>query len=642
MLLRLVTLEGTRARRSGEELLADARCRPVLDALVRGRLLVAQDAEQGGAFELAHEVLVQGWGTLRGWLLEEAERRVQREGLATRAAEWARGGRSPELLLGRGQLREAEALSAEDLTPLEAELLSASSGAARRRRARRSALAVLVPVLAAVIWLAAAHSATSETARKVELLLDQGRAALSHARATEAEAQGASAAAFPMFDRGDPGAEPVWARAVAASKSADGAYAAASRALEAAAALAPQREELRDELADVLYTRAALADAWHEDERRDELAARFELHDRDGSRQRRWLAPAKLSLRTHPAGARVRLLSAGGKPGAPALELGEAPLDGVTLAPGSWLLEAEAEGRATTRLAVLAHRGEELDLELALPAAEEVPVGFVLVPAGRFLYGSSADEELRRGFFNAQPEHAAMTGAFLVARREITFGEWIAWLTSLPPAERGARLPEVSAGPATPGSVHLRESAGGYRLELRPGALSVAAGWGEPLVYPQRPGAAGLDWRKLPVTGVSARDVEAYASWLSATGRVPGARLCTEREWERAARGADGRPYPGGAELTPDAANYDATHGQGGAGPDPVGSYPASRSPYGLDDASGNAFELTRAEEGAYAARGGSYWHDRKTAQLANREPVTASLRDASLGARLCATVGAP
>ena len=92
-----------------------------------------------------------------------------------------------------------------------------------------------------------------------------------------------------------------------------------------------------------------------------------------------------------------------------------------------------------------------------------------------------------------------------------------------------------------------------------------------------------VDWMRLPVSGISADDAVAYAAWLATTGRVRGARLCSEVEWERAARGADDRLYPHGYHLAPADANHFATYGAG-AGPDQVGSYPVSRSPFGIDD----------------------------------------------------------
>ena len=151
--------------------------------------------------------------------------------------------------------------------------------------------------------------------------------------------------------------------------------------------------------------------------------------------------------------------------------------------------------------------------------------------------------------------------------------------------------------------------------------------------------AATQRWERLPVTGISAEDAAAYAGSLERSGRVPGARLCSEYEWERAARGADGRDFPHGRTLAPADANYKDTHGEAAMAPDEVGSYPASRSPFGLDDTSGNAFEWARSSIGAgFVVRGGSYFHDVKTAQLVNRTVVTPALRDPTLGLRLCAT----
>jgi formylglycine-generating enzyme required for sulfatase activity len=168
------------------------------------------------------------------------------------------------------------------------------------------------------------------------------------------------------------------------------------------------------------------------------------------------------------------------------------------------------------------------------------------------------------------------------------------------------------------------------------------AGWNEKIVYPGRRAQREQDWRRFPVLGVSGEDAAAYALWLDRTGRVPGARLCNEVEWERAARGADGRGYPAGRVPQPTEANVDVTHGSGRMGPDEVGEHPDSRSPFGIDDMCGNAFEWTLSEQGGYIVRSGSYWHDRVTAHLSNRTVMPAMARDAALGMRLCATPPLP
>ncbi len=95
----------------------------------------------------------------------------------------------------------------------------------------------------------------------------------------------------------------------------------------------------------------------------------------------------------------------------------------------------------------------------------------------------------------------------------------------------------------------------------------------------------------LPVAGLTWREARAYCRF--ARGRLP-----TEAEWERAARGADGRRFPWGHFYNDRLAN----HGQVGLRPDtvdgfayaaPVGSFPGGASPYGLLDMAGNVAEWT-------------------------------------------------
>jgi len=165
---------------------------------------------------------------------------------------------------------------------------------------------------------------------------------------------------------------------------------------------------------------------------------------------------------------------------------------------------------------------------------------------------------------------------------------------------------------------------------------------GEQIHYRSRRHHAFQDWLQFPVAGVAAEDAEAYLAWLRLSGRVPGARLCSEAEWERAARGADAREFPHGGQLDPEDADFDETYDKNpeAMGPDEVGSHPASRSPFGVEDLCGSVFEWTISslDPGNHVVRGGSYLYDRITNQISNRQTPVATFRDANIGLRVCAT----
>ena len=120
-----------------------------------------------------------------------------------------------------------------------------------------------------------------------------------------------------------------------------------------------------------------------------------------------------------------------------------------------------------------------------------------------------------------------------------------------------------------------------------------------------------------PVVGVSWYEAAAYCNWLRSRlvdselpFRVwregkPGieslaqqhvvARLPSEAEWEKAARGPDGLRWPWGDEWQEDRANTEEAHlGETSA----VGSFPAGASPYGVLDLAGNVWEWTRSRWG--------------------------------------------
>ncbi len=151
-----------------------------------------------------------------------------------------------------------------------------------------------------------------------------------------------------------------------------------------------------------------------------------------------------------------------------------------------------------------------------------------------------------------------------------------------------------------------------------------------------------------PVVSVSWQDAMAYVGWLAAHTGQPW-RLPSEAEWEKAARGTDGRIYPWGDVFDASRAN---TNEGGKQATTPVGSYPSGASPYGALEMAGNVWEWTNTVYKPYpynagdgrervestenrVLRGGSWFYSAWNARAAYRSYIQPVIVNNNLGFRL-------
>lgn len=267
-------------------------------------------------------------------------------------------------------------------------------------------------------------------------------------------------------------------------------------------------------------------------------------------------------------------------------------------------------------------------LMTAAPALAFDAPATVMIPEGRFIAGSDAAEREAaysldeaayghartresRWYENERARGEAMASAFAIMLAPVTNEQYAAFV-----AETGRAVPDVDAA-----------TWAGYRL-VHPFERTRRHAWVD-----GRP-PAGRE--RHPVVLVDHADAEAYAAWLSAkTARRW--RLPSELEWEKAARGTDGRRFPWGDGFDPARLN---SHDAGPFDTMPVGSFPAGASPYGVLDMAGQVFEWTASEgnPGRFIVKGGS-WDDKGcgVCRAAARHARPADLRHILIGFRLVA-----
>jgi formylglycine-generating enzyme required for sulfatase activity len=177
----------------------------------------------------------------------------------------------------------------------------------------------------------------------------------------------------------------------------------------------------------------------------------------------------------------------------------------------------------------------------------------VFVPAGQFTMGSP-DADPKAGA-DEKPEHVVYLDAFWIDRTEVTNARYVQFLNAL-----GEHTGVCGGRDCAETQVEDK-----YSHILRQDGRFVFEG----------------GFEDHPVAQVSWYGAQAYCLWA-------GARLPTEAEWEKAARGVDGRLYPWGNE-SPDCEK--AQYGDCGGATVPVGSRPAGASSYGAVDMAGNVWE---------------------------------------------------
>jgi formylglycine-generating enzyme required for sulfatase activity len=177
---------------------------------------------------------------------------------------------------------------------------------------------------------------------------------------------------------------------------------------------------------------------------------------------------------------------------------------------------------------------------------------WVTIPAGEFPMGAQSTDVHgpnydKQAFEHEAPVHRVVLGEYRIGKYLVTVGEYRRFVEDDGYGQEG----------------HWAEGEFGRWQEPRD--------WEEQVGHPT--------W---PVTGVSWYEAAAYASWA-------GCRLPTEAEWERAARGTEGRKYPWGEEE-PDPALLNYYESRVGH-PTPVGVYPRGLTPEGIADMAGNVWE---------------------------------------------------
>ena len=345
-------------------------------------------------------------------------------------------------------------------------------------------------------------------------------------------------------------------------------FGAALTAYGQALAHDPDNREARLGLAALYWNQFRDAEARRDLKDQRSFRALVEQYD-DGTYATFLSGNGRLSLETNPPGADATLFRMGHEdrvlvPVDPNF-LGTTPLLQVEVAMGSYHLVLRADGYRDASIPVFVDRMEHVRQQVHLLPDGSLGEDFAHVPAGGFWMGG--DERA----FGSLPRQQVELPDFAISRQPVSMGQYLEFindLASTDPLLARFRAPRESA-----------EADAYFHLEAN-GSFTL----------PELTREGDRLTPELPAFGVSWEDARAFCEWL---GRREGVlyRLPTEAEWEKAARGVDGRFFPWG------------DHADGGfckcsesrhlrPSPEPIGTYVETDvSPYGVQDMAGGVGE---------------------------------------------------
>lgn len=300
------------------------------------------------------------------------------------------------------------------------------------------------------------------------------------------------------------------------------------------------------------------------------------------------------------------------RPG-PLRALGTTPIGRFEIPIGSYLLVFHRDGERDVLRPVLIGRTESVYVKVTMRTSGAIGDAFVLVPEGRAILGG---DSVAHGALERRVEELA---EYAIARFPVTCDEYLEFLDDVARTDLEAAKQHVPRARAQEGH-YWRYDHDAKRF-----------------VYPERtPG--GHEWiGSLPVNGVSFSDAQAFVAWKSAQSGEK-LRLPTESEWEKAARGVDGRFFPWGDHFDPTFCKMKESRNAPYPEPEPVGTFPTDCSPYGARDMAGGIRELCTAEVSGRTVpvmRGGCWSDTGLFCRVAFRHVTQPDFVNTGLGFRL-------